>query len=150
MIISFISLFVTVITEPVVYSSLNLSIYLSKKVFPKFLVTSIPFLATLDKTFPKIGMPWRTPPNYITLDKWVFGKFILADEPFTKDLRIFETYVSVNNNLCGKLVSSLEFLIKFGEWLKGTSVPFFIADFNLLSLELGNFTFNVLHWVVLY
>ena len=32
---------------------------------------------------------------------------MLADEPFAKALRILENFVSVNNTLCGKLVSSL-------------------------------------------
>ena len=43
--------------------------------------------------------------------------------------------ISVNNNLCGKLVSSLELPFKFDEKFNVTSVPFFIADFNLLSCE---------------
>ena len=64
------------------------------------------------------------------LDNWFFKNFILADEPFAKTLRIFETCVSVNNNLCGKLVSSLELPIKFDERFKVTSVPFLIPDFN--------------------
>ena len=61
-------------------------------------------------------------------------------------LRIFETCVLVNNNLCGKLVSSLELSIKFYERFKVTLVLFFffIADFNLLSCELDHFTFKVL------
>ena len=33
--------------------------------------------------------------------------------------------------------------VKFGQRFKVTSVTFFIADFNLLSYELDNFTFNV-------
>ena len=37
--------------------------------------------------------------------------FTLADEPFAKALQIFENCALVNNNLCGKLVSSLEFQI---------------------------------------
>ena len=45
-----------------------------------------------------------TLPDFIILDNWVFENFILADEPFAKALQIFETCVSVNNNLCGKLV----------------------------------------------
>ena len=49
---------------------------------------------------------------------------MLADKPFSKALRIFEICVSVNNNLCGKIVSSLEYLIKFDERFKITSVPF--------------------------
>ena len=53
---------------------------------------------------------------------------ILADEPFAKALRIFKTCVSFNNNLCGKLVSSLEFPIKFDERFKVTSLTFFIAE----------------------
>ena len=45
-------------------------------------------------------------------------------------LQIFETYVSVNNISCEKLVSSLEFPIKFDERFKVMSVPFCILDFN--------------------
>ena len=44
--------------------------------------------------------------------------------------------------MSGKLVSSLELPIKFYERFKVTSVSFFIADLNLLSCELDNFTFN--------
>ena len=46
-----------------------------------------------------------------------------------KSLRIFETCVLVNNDLCRKLVLSLEFPIKFDKRFKVTSVPFFFADF---------------------
>ena len=46
-----------------------------------------------------------------------------------------------NNDLCGKLASSLELPITFAERCKVTSVPFCIPDFNLLSCELDNFTF---------
>ena len=65
-----------------------------------------------------------------------------------KGLKIFETCVLVNNNLCEKSVLSFEFPVKFDERLKVTSVPFFIADFNFLSCEVDNFTFNVIYWVV--
>ena len=75
----------------------------------------------------------------------VFENFILADEPFAKALQIFETCVSVNNILCRKLVSSSEFLTKFDERFRVTSVPFFISDFNLLSCELDNFKFKGLY-----
>ena len=68
---------------------------------------------------------------------------MLTGEPFAKAFENFETCVLVNNNLCGKLVSSLNFPIKFDETLKVTSVPFLIPDFNLLRWELDNFTFNV-------
>ena len=66
--------------------------------------------------------------------------FILADETIVKALLNLETCILVNNNLYGKLVSSF----------KVTSVQFFILDFNLLSYELGKFTFNLLYWVILH
>ena len=43
------------------------------------------------------------------LDSWVFDNFIVTDELFLIALRRLETCVSVNNNLCGKLISSLEY-----------------------------------------
>ena len=61
---------------------------------------------------------------YITLDHWVFENFILADEPFAKDLRDFETCVLINNNLGGKLVSSLELPNKFYERFKDSKSHF--------------------------
>ena len=70
---------------------------------------------------------------------------MLADKPFAKALQSLETYVSVNNNLYGKSVSSLEFPVKLDERFKLTSVQFFTLDFNLLSCELDNFTFKVLY-----
>ena len=79
-----------------------------------------------------------------------FESFIIADEPFSKISRTFETYLSVYNNLWGKLTSSLELLIKFDGRFKVTSVAFFIEDFSLLSHELENFTFTVLYLVILY
>ena len=69
----------------------------------------------------------------IILCNSVFDNFISAEEVFAKALRSFETCVLVNNNLCGKLFSSLEFPTIFGERFKVTLVPFFIADFKLLS-----------------
>ena len=51
---------------------------------------------------------------------------MLGDEPFAKSLQFFETCVSVNNNLCRKLVSSLEFPIKLDERFKVTSVTFLL------------------------
>ena len=51
--------------------------------------------------------------------------------------------LSVNGGLCEKLVSSLEFPIKFDQRFKVSSVPLFIANFNLLCCKLDNFTFNV-------
>ena len=44
-----------------------------------------------------------------------------------------------------KLVSLFELPTIFDVNLKTTSVPFFIADFNLLSCEFDNFTFKLLY-----
>ena len=74
----------------------------------------------------------------------------MADELFAKDLRNFETCVSNNNNLCRKLVSPLELLIKFEKLFEATPVSVFTADFSLLSCQLDNFTFKVLYWVNFY
>ena len=65
-----------------------------------------------------------------------------------KALRKFQTCISVNNNLCGKLVSSLESPIIFAEiFIEVTSFSFFIIDFNLLSCELVNFAFKLLYGI---
>ena len=92
---------------------------------------------------PKYLLP--NPLDCVILSNWVFDNFILVKKLFTKALRILETCVLVSNNLCGKLFSSAESLAKFDERFKVTLVPFFIADLNSLSCELGNFTFNVLY-----
>ena len=65
------------------------------------------------------------------LCNWVFDNFILAEEPFAKALRSFETCVLVNNNLRRKLFSSLESQTTFDESFRITPVPFFICDFTL-------------------
>ena len=57
-------------------------------------------------------------PDYINLDIEAFENFLLADNPFAKGLRIFETCVSVDNNLCENLVLSLEFPIRIDERYK--------------------------------
>ena len=41
-------------------------------------------------------------PDCPILSNWVFDNFLLAEEPFAKVFRSFETCVLVNNNLCGK------------------------------------------------
>ena len=74
-----------------------------------------------------------SPPDCPILCKWVLENFILAYKPFLKALKMFETCVLLTNNLCRKLVSSLEFLRKCYERFKVTSVLFLIADFCLLS-----------------
>ena len=48
------------------------------------------------------------PPDFIILDNWDFDSIISVDDLLAKALRRFATCLSVNNNLCGKLVSSLE------------------------------------------
>ena len=102
-------------------------------------------------TFGKAAsQPARLPLNSIILDIWVFENFILVCEPFAKALRSLETYVSVNNSLCGKLVSSLESPITFDKIFKVTLVSFFIPDFDLLGCELDNFTFKLLYSAILY
>ena len=40
------------------------------------------------------------------LCNWALDNFIFAEELFEKALRSFETFVIINNNLCGKLLSS--------------------------------------------
>ena len=80
--------------------------------------------------------PNRTSPNCTILDNRVFGNFILVNEPFAKVLRIFETCVN-NNNLCGKLVSSIGLSIKFDERFEVTSVQFF---WQILAYEAVNLT----------
>ena len=71
-----------------------------------------------------LGEPNRNLPNCSVLENCYFENFILADEPFAKALQNFKTFASVNNNLCRKLVSPLEFPINFDERFKVTSVLF--------------------------
>ena len=61
-----------------------------------------------------------------------FNYFILAGELFAKALWSFETFLSVSNNLCGKLISSLESLIIFDESFRVTSVT---SNYILLHLH---------------
>ena len=49
-----------------------------------------------------------------------------------KSLRNLEACASVDNNLCEKLVLSLESPITFDQRFKVTLVPLFIPDFNVL------------------
>ena len=65
-------------------------------------------------------------------------------------VRIRETCVSVNNNLCGKFLSSLDLPTTFDERYKVPSVQLFMSDFNFLSSELDNFTFKVLYLLYWY
>ena len=55
----------------------------------------------------------KSPPDCPILDNSVVYDFILADELFEKDLANLEAFVLLNNNLCVKLVPSLELPITF-------------------------------------
>ena len=106
-VIYFISLSFRVIPQPspVIYSLLSLSICLTSKCFPKLLAVSVPFLATLDKIFPKIATSLITQKLYEVLKlECRFHHFVLVP---------------------------LELPIKFDERFKVISVPFFITDFSL-------------------
>ena len=59
-----------------------------------------------------------------------------------KVLQLFCLFVIIS---CRKLVLSLELSIIFDERFKVPSVSFFIFYFNLLSCELDNFTYTLLH-----
>ena len=92
------------------------------------------------RTFPIKGHPVfnngpkslpKNPRDWPVLCNSIFHNIILADDLFAKALRRLETCVLVNNNLWGKIFSSLESPIIFDErFIKVIPVPFFIADFN--------------------
>ena len=67
--------------------------------FKTFFLKGNPVFSNDPKSLPK------TPPDCPILHSWVFEHFKLADESFAKALRIFETCVLVNNNLCGSYFS---------------------------------------------
>ena len=66
-----------------------------------------------------------------------------ADELFAKILRRFAACLLVNNNSCGKLVSSLKLAMVFDDHFKTNSVLLFIAYLNFLSCEFDIFTFKL-------
>ena len=70
---------------------------------------------------------------------------MLAEELFAKALRCLKACTLVINDLCGKLISSLESPTTIDESLKVTSVLFFIRDFYVLICELDNFIFKMLY-----
>ena len=100
----------------------------------------IQFLVTGQKNLP------RNPPDCIILDNRVFDNIKSTEELFAKALRIFATYLLVNNNWWGKLVSLSP--ITFDDNLKIFSVSFFIAVLNLLSCKFDSFIFKLLYCVV--
>ena len=87
----------------------------------------------------------RNCPDCPILCNSVFDNFVLADKPFAKPLRSFETCVFANRTLFQQLFSSLESPTTSDESFKVTLVMCFIPDFTLLSCELDNFTFKVLY-----
>ena len=80
------------------------------------------------------------------LDNWVLDKFTLAGELFAKELRRFESCLSVHYNLCGKIVSRLESTIIFKESFTVNSVASFVGDLLMLLvfLNLLQSTYNFL------
>ena len=110
--ISFISLFVRLIPEPVTLLKLFLPIILSPVSTKRLVSSSLGALFFNSFTneffieFPGddiisliieaniLGGPNRYPPKCTILDNWVFEDFVLADETFAKDLQIFKTCVS--------------------------------------------------------
>ena len=88
-----------------------------------FFITSEPVFSNGPKSLS------RNPPNCPILCNWFLDNFILAEELFAKALWNFETCVLVNNNLCGKLFSSLESPATFDESFKVTSVLLFYSRF---------------------
>ena len=68
------------------------------------------------------------------LGNWAFENFILADESFEKALRNFETSISVNNNLCGKLGTAVELPIKFDKRFKGTLMQIWESPYMLVFI----------------
>ena len=150
-----ISLFVGVIPEPVYLKSIfnffthNIKSCIYKKIFHLFCVDRKIFFLFKYSAYNSTELSTDlnilkelNGPNISLkiLDSCVFENPILSDEPFAKALRILETCVLVNINLCGKLVLSLESPTTLDERFKVTSVPFFVPDFNLWSCKLDNFT----------
>ena len=82
----------------------------------------------------------------MSLCKWVFDDFMLAEELFAKSFRSLETCVLI-------IIYEENYSRHYDHQqhlMKVTSVPFFIPDFDFLSRELDIFTFKVLYWVILY
>ena len=63
------------------------------------------------------------------MNNWVLENLVSTDELFEEALQIQETCLSVNNNSCGKLVSSFELPVMLGDILIVISVSFLVAAF---------------------
>ena len=77
------------------------------------------------KSLPKNTSDWEWSFWCLILCNWVLDNFLLAHGPFAKVLQSPDICVLVNDNLCGKLVLSLESPTTFDENFKATSVLFF-------------------------
>ena len=84
-----------------------------------FFIKGEPVFSNGPKSLPK------NPTHCTILCNWVFDNFILVDEGFLKAIWRLENCLLVNNNLYGKLVSSLELPITFDERFNVTSVLLF-------------------------
>ena len=84
-----------------------------------FFIKGEPVFSNGPKSLPK------NPTHCTILCNWVFDNFILVDEGFLKAIWRLENCLLVNNNLCGKLVSSLELPLSFDEIFNVTSVLLF-------------------------
>ena len=93
-----------------------------------FLFNGNPFFNNRPKSLPK------NPPDWIILDNRAFDSLISADELFAKTLRRFAVCLLVNNNSCGKLVSSLKLAMVFDNNLKTNSVFFFYCLLEFFKL----------------
>ena len=63
------------------------------------------------------------------------NQFLIMGQKIYQEIRRFATCLLVNNDLCGKLVSSSELSIIFDDNLKTYFSFIFNADFSLLSCE---------------
>ena len=90
----------------------------------KFPIKGNPVFSNGPKSLP------QNPPDYPILCNLVFDNFILAEELFRKALQRFETCVLINNNLCGKLFSSLESPTTFDEVFKVSLVQVFLLQIS--------------------
>ena len=91
------------------------------------------------------------------LETYVIDSFILAaarilrvTKLFADSLRRLAICQSVNDNLLGKLVSSLELPIIFADNLRTTSKAFFVADLSLSNCEFDHSMFTQFYKVILY
>ena len=61
--------------------------------------------------------------------------FFIKQKPVSSNCSKPQNLWLINNNFCGKLLSSLELPKTFDESFKVTSGPFFIPDFNWLACK---------------